>query len=99
MNYWLSPQGQVWESEDMGNHYEMAIEIIIEKFPDLLDKNILEEHNEKLYQGNNATRDLEAKGYIRYMDWGCPSWVVRGRKPTKIQIRKMFDLMGFIYKE
>lgn len=98
MNYWLSPQGQVWESEGFVSHYGMAINIIEDKFTDLLDEYALKE-GERLYAGHDAVRELENRGFIRYMDWGMrPQWVIYNQKPTKVQIRKMFDLTGFIYK-
>lgn len=98
MNYWLSPQGQIWKSEDLGRHYEMAIDIIIEKFPELLNRHCLE-YGEKIFEGTNAVEILENKGYIRYMDWSDnPRWIIYNQKPNKIQIRKMFDLTNFVYQ-
>ena len=97
MNYWLAPNGKVWENEDIGRHYEMAVDIIIEKFPELLDKYCLE-HGEKLYLGKDAVAELENRGFIRYMDWtNNPHWIIYHQKPTRHQIQKMFELTGFIY--
>ena len=96
MNYWLSPQGQVWESGKLGCHMDMAADIIKEKYPDKCNRVGFYDNIEY----GSAVYFLEDKGYIRYMDWGNkPCWIIRQSKiPTKIQIRKMFDLTNFIYK-
>lgn len=97
MNYWLAPNGKVWEMEDLGRHYEVAVDIIIEKYPELLDKHALE-LGVKLYDGIDAVNDLENRRYIRYMDWSNnPHWIIYNQKPTRQQINKMFELTGFIY--
>ena len=49
MNYWLAPNGKVWENEDLGRHYEMAVDIIIEKFPELLDTYCLSQGEKTLF--------------------------------------------------
>lgn len=98
MNYWLAPNGRVWENEDIGCHYEMAVDIIIERFPKLLNEYALS-HGQKLYTGNDAVKELEDNGYIRYMDWSnSPRWIIYKQKPTRQQKKKMFELTGFIYK-
>ena len=91
MNYWLSPNGKVWCEEKIGFHYERALKIIDERFAHILDENGLLPHT------INAVDFLEDNGYIRYMDWGTPKWIIYGQKPTKSQIRKMFELTKFIY--
>jgi hypothetical protein len=99
MNYWISPSGHTWESEDIGRHYEMAVDIIIEKYPELLDAFAMS-LGEKLYTGRDAVKDLEDRGYIRYMDWSDnPHWIIYNQKPTQRQQQKMFELTKFIYIE
>ena len=96
MNYWLAPNGRVYENEDIGCHYEMAVDIIIKKFPELLDEYCLSQ-GVKIYNGKDAVKELEDRGYIRYMDWSnMPRWIIYNQKPTRHQINKMFELTGFI---
>jgi len=93
MNYWLSPNGRVWCEEKIGSHYERALTIIDQYFPKILDENNILPHS------INAVEFLESKGYIRYMDWGNkPEWIIYTQKPTRMQIKKMFELTKFIYQ-
>ena len=95
MNYWLSPQGQVWESENVGFHFDIALDIIKQKYPKYLNRFGWYD----CFNNGNPVYFLEDRNYIRYMDWDNPRWIIRPSKtPTKIQIRKMFDLTQFIYK-
>lgn len=98
MNYWLSPSGKVYKSDEIGCHYRMAVDIIMEKHEHLLEQSLLKDFGEKMYNGLNAVEDLENLGYIRYMDWDKPRWIIYGQKPTRIQIKKMFELTNFIYE-
>ena len=100
MNYWLAPNGKAYESSKIGCHYGMALDIIDEKFPDLLDEKLLAK-GIKMYKGFDAVDDLETRGYIRYCDWMWNGkWIIRYQhKPTRHQIKKMFELTGFIYTE
>ena len=93
MNYWLSPSGKVWCEEKIGYHYERALKIIDEKFSYILDE------NEMLPSSINPVEFLEEKGYIRYMDWGTPKWIIYTQRPTKSQIEKMFILTKFVYEK
>lgn len=91
MNYWLSPKGKVWCEEQIGFHYQRAMKIIDLMFPEVYD----EQGNAPRYF--DAVDFLEKKGFIRYMDWANPHWIIYGQKPTKIQITKMFELTKFNY--
>lgn len=93
MNYWLAPNGRVYATAGIGCHYEKALEIIDDKFPEILDKNgCFPCERGKM----DAVSFLESKGYIRYMDWsGKPHWIIYHQKPTRQQIKKMFDLTGY----
>lgn len=98
MNYWLSPKGKVYKNDDIGRHYEMAVDIITDKFPELLDKHCLSQ-GVKLYTGRNAVEELENRGYIRYMDWSnSPRWIIYNQKPTSRQKEMMFSLTKFLYE-
>ncbi|MEA5111693.1 hypothetical protein SDC9_17669 [bioreactor metagenome] len=95
MNYWLAPNGRVYTTSGIGYHCEKALEIIDDKFPEILDKNGIFP-----YEKMDPVSFLESKGYIRYMDWngnwrGKPMWIIHHQKPTRQQIKKMFDLTGY----
>ena len=91
MNYWLAPNGRVWCEQNIGEHYKRALEIIDDKYPEILDKNGILPHE------INAVEFLENKGYIRYMDWSeKPRWIIYNQKPTRQQIKKMFELTGYV---
>lgn len=95
MNYWLSPQGQVWESEEIGCHYKLAESILQEKFPSEFD-----EYGYHISHNHEYVEMLEEKGYVRYCDWGTdPSWAIPfSKRLTNRQLKKMFDLTGYIHK-
>ena len=75
MNYWLAPNGKVWCEEKIGSHYERALKIIDEKFDHILDANGILPHN------IDAVEFLESKGFIRYMDWNKPHWIIYNQTP------------------
>ena len=66
MNYWLSPRGQVWAMQMIGEHMARAIDIIQIAYPDKCNKFGI--YDDSKY--GSAVEFLESKGYIRYMDWG-----------------------------
>jgi len=91
MNYWLAPNGRVWAEEKIGLHYERALSIIDEKFDWMLDEIGMFPYNV------DAVQFLEEKGFIRYMDWSeKPRWIIFNQKPTRQQIKKMFELTGYV---
>ena len=93
MNYWLAPNGRVWAEETIGCHHERALKIIDEKFSYILDKNGI------LPIKIDAVEFLESKGFIRYINWSeKPRWIIYNQKPTRQQIKKMFDLTGFVFE-
>jgi len=70
---------------------ERALSIIDDKFDYILDENGM------LPSNINAVEFLESQGYIRYMDWDKPKWIIYTQRPTRQQIRKMFELTKFIF--
>jgi hypothetical protein len=91
MNYWLAPNGRVWAEEKIGAHYERALSIIDEKYEWMIDEMGMFPHN------IDAVQFLEEKGYIRYMDWSeKPQWIIYNQKPTRQQIKKMYELTGYV---
>lgn len=92
MNYWLSPNGRVWAGEKLGSHCELAFDIIDQKHSSILDQFGM------LPSNIDPIDFLERKNYIRYMDWSDnPHWIIYHQKPTRQQIKKMFDLTGFLF--
>lgn len=93
MNYWLAPNGRVWGEEQIGSHYKRALEIIDDKYPEMLDGNGMFPYK------IDAVEFLESKGFIRYMDWSnSPRWIIYNQKPTSRQKEMMFSLTKFLYE-
>lgn len=93
MNYWLAPNGRVWGEEQIGSHYKRTLEIIDDKYPEMLDGNGMFPYK------IDAVEFLESKGFIRYMDWSnSPRWIIYNQKPTSRQKEMMFSLTKFLYE-
>lgn len=99
MNFWLSPSGRVVDC-GLGEHTTKVIDLLFEKYADEAVKAGVINQWGCLTDGNSdPVGFLERKGWIRYQYWTkTPGWLINGRRPTKKQIERMFELTGYYHE-